>query len=126
MADSFFPAQATGGADFLKGVETQALGNNAATQITTPTKNTKLLTATANLILSATPTIAAGVEGQEVTIRNASAANTIEFQDETDLAGTKMHVEVGEKILGPGDTIRFQCRADGSWGAVSRRANVPG
>lgn len=124
MADSFFPAQ--GGAAFVFGVETQALGNNPATQITTPTKNTKLLTATGNLILSASPTMAPGVEGQEVTIRNASAANTIEFQDETDRAGSGMHCEGGEKILGPGDAIRFQCRADGSWGAISRRANVPG
>lgn len=74
------------------------LANAATVQITS---------GSSSYTLSSTPTIAAGIDGQDVLILNFGTG-TITLQDEATLAGSLLRLSAPTVALGPGQTIRLR------------------
>jgi len=91
---------------------------NASPYVATPSANQALVAATAiianaevvqissvgNIVLTATPTIANGANGQRVTIIN-DGANTIQLQDQGTLANSNLRLSATGLVLGPRDSV---------------------
>lgn len=70
--------------------------------------------------LTSTPTIAApAIDGQRLRIRGTDNTNTVTFQDEGSLAGTKLQLGAGSRVLGLGDVLELEWDAtSGFWWEV--------
>lgn len=103
---------------------TQALA--AAGDTLNPAKRNILrVTATGDFVLSATPTIADGTDGQELLLLNVdlfdATQNEITLQDESVLVGSNLRLRTPTVILGTRDSILLRFDAfDGSWGEIHR------
>lgn len=97
---------------------------NASTTVNTPLANTNItavsgtirkdasevtLTANASYVLTSAPTIADGVQGQELKIINVDTADTITLQDQGTLASSNMRLLHGATAvaLRPNESIEF-------------------
>ncbi len=65
-----------------------------------------MLTADNSYTLTSTPTIAAGADGQVLTIMNVDSADAITIQDESGLAGSNLRLAGAASLaLGPRDVV---------------------
>lgn len=90
-----------------------------------------------SLVLTSTPTIVDGSDGQFVTIVNVSATNTLTLRDEATAAGSNLRLGGANLVLGPrqsaslvyssavGDWIITQKPGEGGTSAPSAPAQVP-
>jgi len=69
-------------------------------------KSLGIVSSDANYTLTATPTIADGVDGQEIAFLNVGAF-TLTLQDETTLAGSNVYLLSSTVSFGPKQIIRF-------------------
>jgi hypothetical protein len=80
----------------------------AGTTITSVNKHNPVAGNGGAIVMTSTPTIAAGSPGDEVCIIGTSDANTVELQDETTIAGSTLELSGDvDMVLGIHDTICF-------------------
>lgn len=79
-----------------------------------------------DITITATPSIAAGVDGQELTIQGTNDTDTVTFQDESNLAGSDLNLAGGvDFTVGRGDILRLLYDAgDAKWFEISRSNNT--
>lgn len=116
------------GADLIvNGKTIHTRTTQAVTATSTVTVNSSLhnLTATAARSLTSTPTLAAGTDGQEVTLVGTSDTNTVTLRDDRNLANTDLFLSGQvDMVLGLGDIIRliYDSSMPG-WCEVTRSVN---
>lgn len=78
-----------------------------------------------NVLLTSTPTIANGQDGQILVIINVDTVDTITLQDETNLAGTNLRLSAATIGLGPRDTITLTYNSSlGDWIQIAQVNNL--
>jgi hypothetical protein len=79
-----------------------------------------------DITITATPSIAAGQDGQELTIQGTNDTDTVTFQDESNLAGSDLNLSGGTDFtVGRGDMLRLiYDSGDAKWFEVSRSNNT--
>lgn len=89
----------------------------AATSVSPNAGRIKVVGNGGPVTLTATPTITNPVaDGQHLIIQGNDNANTVTFQDEASLAGTKLKLGAATRALGKGDTLQLVFDlADGFW-----------
>lgn len=88
----------------------------AAGDAVTVTSSFAMLTSAGNVTLTSAPTVADGQDGQELTILNVDATDSITFQDQGTLANSNLRLAAGNVVLGPRSSIKLIYSATvGDW-----------
>jgi hypothetical protein len=79
-----------------------------------------------DITITATPSIAAGVDGQRLLIQGTDNTDTVTLQDESNLAGSDLNLAGGvDFTLGRGDTIEvIYDSGDAKWFEITRSDNT--
>lgn len=78
------------------------------------------VTPDADYVLTSTPTIPPGIDGQLITIHNESPSFSIDLQDKSILTGSGIILNGAEGALKPKGTMMLQyCEVDTAWAVVS-------
>jgi hypothetical protein len=84
------------------------------------------ITAASNITLTSTPTIAAGTDGQRITLFNYGS-NTIILQDQSQLASSNLRLTAATVAIGPKQSIElFYSTAAGRWVQIGNLVAVIG
>lgn len=93
-----------------------AAGSTVRIDLTTVALNN---TSGASLILTSTPTLAAGLDGQRITLINTSA-NSVIMQDDGLVAGTSLRLGAPQRVLESADSIDLRYKTGLGWVECSR------
>ncbi len=78
------------------------------------------LTSDADYLLTSTPSIVAGQDGQMLYIHNGNASDTVTIQDDSVLAGSDVHLGGASGIIKPMSTMTLQYHTDTpAWSIIS-------
>jgi hypothetical protein len=69
----------------------------------------------AGITVTSTPSIAAGISGQEILLLNVDGANSLTLQDQGTLAGSTLRLQAATITIGPRDSVRLVYHPSFGW-----------
>lgn len=96
----------------------------AASDTISSTSSHVEVTPDADYVMTATPSIAPGSDGQNLLLHNLHATNTVTLQDDGVLAGSDVFLGGAEGTVKPGSTMTLHYSADMSGWAVTSNPNT--